>query len=144
MLRRSVSSDCSLRRLALMIGNFYGAFRYEKVHPLQSGILRRKNRRTRRPTLPRENPLVFYPRRVRDYLTTYLPLAWGFVKLRRLTRKIDKDPTKWGYTDQALAKVEVGAEEELEMFERSDQARENVARARVRVARAAAKKSASS
>ena len=35
---------------------------YEGVHPLEGGAFRRKFRRDRRDGLPRENPVLFYPR----------------------------------------------------------------------------------
>ena len=40
---------------------------YDGVQPLEGGLFRRKCRTQRRPGLPRENPLVFYPRRLWEF-----------------------------------------------------------------------------
>jgi hypothetical protein len=47
--------------------------RFDGVQPLEGGLFRRKCRTQRRPGLPRENPLVFYPRRMWDFVSTYVP-----------------------------------------------------------------------
>ena len=39
---------------------------FEGVHPLEGGVLRLKFRRDRRPGLPIESPLAFYPRLWRE------------------------------------------------------------------------------
>ena len=60
--------------------------RYDGVQPLEGGLFRRKCRTQRRPGLPRENPLVFYPRRLWEFVSTYVPAfcyAWRLVLLRR-------------------------------------------------------------
>src|SRR5262249_2499867 len=52
LLRRAVADGIDAKRLMLSIVQFSGIPLIEKVHPLQGGYLRRKNRRTRRPGLP--------------------------------------------------------------------------------------------
>ena len=47
---------------------FYGCVTIEKIHPLEGGYLRRKVRPDRRPGLPMENPLIFYPRYVSELI----------------------------------------------------------------------------
>ena len=44
---------------------------YEKVHPLQGGYIRRKIRTLRRPGLPHEAALFFYPRRLAETIATW-------------------------------------------------------------------------
>jgi hypothetical protein len=59
--------------------------RFDGVQPLEGGVFRRKCRTQRRPGLPRENPLVFYPRRLWEFVSTYVPAfwyAWRLVRLR--------------------------------------------------------------
>ena len=64
MFRRAKASGIKPVRLVLHVMQFYFTFKQEKVHPLQGGFFRRKIRTHRRFGLPRENPLVFYPRRI--------------------------------------------------------------------------------
>jgi len=47
-----------------MIFYFYASHKLEGVHPLQSGVFRRKRRSQRRPGFPHESAMIFYPRRV--------------------------------------------------------------------------------
>ena len=58
--------------------------RYDGVQPLEGGLFRRKCRTQCRPGLPRENPLVFDPRRLWEFVSTYVPAfcyAWRLVLL---------------------------------------------------------------
>ena len=73
LIKRSIAAKINPARLTSMVFTFYASHAYEKVHPLQCGVLRRKRRKDRRSDLPRENPLVFYPRRVYEILATYVP-----------------------------------------------------------------------
>ena len=87
-----------------MIFLYYGSYRFENVHPLQCGILRRKVRNSRRPGLPRENPLLFYPRRLWEICSTYAAGGTFYLWLKRLRERIERDPNASSYTDQALSK----------------------------------------
>jgi hypothetical protein len=80
---------------------FYFTFLQEKVHPLQGGYFRRKVRRSRRAGLPRENPLVFYPRRVIEVVDTHARLASFYLYLHRIRRRVERD--QHPYADPALA-----------------------------------------
>jgi radical SAM superfamily enzyme YgiQ (UPF0313 family) len=91
LLRRAKASGIALGRIVWSICCYYGSYRFEKVHPLQCGILRRKVRTTRRPGLPRENPLLFYPRRVWECVSTYGGLAAYYFWLERLRRRIERE-----------------------------------------------------
>ncbi len=104
LLRRARASGIATGRLVWSICCYYGSYRFEKVHPLQCGLVRRKVRGTRRPELPRENPLLFYPRRVWEMVSTYLSLGWYYLWLQRLQRRIDRDPRAASYTDAALSR----------------------------------------
>ena len=61
-------------------------------------------RRDRRAGLPRETPLVFYPRRAREVITTHAKLAAFYLYLHRIRRKVECDPSS--YTDPALAPID--------------------------------------
>ena len=87
-------------RLLNHILQFYFTFIHENVHPLQGGYFRRKLRRERRAGLPRENPLLFHPRRVREVLETHIKLAAFYLYLHRIRRRVERDTSP--YSDLAL------------------------------------------
>jgi len=128
LIRRAKASGIRTTRIVSMITSYYGLQAFEHIHPLQGGIFRRKNRRQRRATFTRENPLAFFIRRVRDLVGTY-PAALRFIwKLGWLRRRIDRDPR--AYTDLALTPAvsdEYGAG--LELFNATESARHAADRA---------------
>ena len=134
LLKRAMASGIKPARLAGMIFNFYGSYRYERVHPLQSGVFRVKHRTQRRYGLPVENPFVFYPRRLWEILRTYVPGLWYFYRLTRVRKRIQRDESLRHYSDRAIEPVRDDDEEELEMFEVTDAARRAVEKTRRREA----------
>jgi len=133
LIKRAVASGMRTRRMTSMIFYFYGSHAYERVHPLQGGIVRRKPRTQRRPGFPRENALRFFMRRAREMSATYAPGLWFFWRLERLRRKIENDPASKHYTDVALSPAaddEFGAD--LELYHATDSARRAADQARTR------------
>jgi hypothetical protein len=104
IFRRAKASGIKPVRLLNHILQFYFTFLQENVHPLQGGYFRRKLRRERRAGLPRENPLVFYLRRVREVLATHVKLAAFYLYLHRIRRRVERDANP--YTDAALAPID--------------------------------------
>jgi len=104
IFRRAKASGIKPVRLLNHVLQFYFTFLQENVHPLQGGYFRRKLRRERRAGLPRENPVVFYPRRVREVFQTHIRLAALYLHLHRIRRRVERDPRP--YTDAALAPVD--------------------------------------
>ena len=101
----------------------------EGVHPLQAGHVRRRYRRDRRPGLPLESPLVFYPRYAWEVLSKQ-------VRRRRLTRqyeairkRVEADPARASYRDLALTPVTDAELGELELFSATESAKQAVAKA---------------
>ncbi|MFQ5684751.1 MAG: B12-binding domain-containing radical SAM protein [Candidatus Binatia bacterium] len=135
LLKRAVVTGISPFRLADMIFQFYGSYFYEGLHPLQTGLIRRKVRSQRRLNLPREHPMVFYPRRLWEVLTTYVPGLLFKVKLDRLRKRIERDPEARRYTDVAITPAMDVEEENLQMYQSTDAARAAFAKAKARDAR---------
>jgi hypothetical protein len=106
LLRRARASGIATTRMVWAILCYYGSYRFEKVHPLQCGVLRRKVRTSRRPGLPRENPFLFYPRRLWEALRTYAELGGYFLWLDRVRQRVDRTPDGASNTDAALARTE--------------------------------------
>ncbi len=100
IFRRAKASGIKPVRLLNHILQFYFTFIQENVHPLQGGYFRRKIRHTRRSHLPRESPLVFCPRRLREVIATHAKLAAFYLYLHRIRRRVERDDRP--YTDPAL------------------------------------------
>ena len=134
LFRRAAASDIKLIRLMQMVLQFHGSMKYENLHPLQSGLFRRKLRTTRRYGLPLENPLVFYPRRLWEILSTYLPFGWYWLRMQLLRKRVQNDPRVKEYTDLALTPVVEAEDEELELFAETGGGEAAVAKAKAKVA----------
>jgi radical SAM superfamily enzyme YgiQ (UPF0313 family) len=108
LMRRAVTFDRNPKRIMEIALEFYGCFKFERVHPLQGGFIRRKVRTERRPALPIESPWVFYPRRVREIWRTYSGLMVYAWRVWRLYRRVKRDTERPGYhyRDQAIAAAE--------------------------------------
>jgi hypothetical protein len=99
-LRRAKASGIKPVRLLNHVLQFYFTFLQENVHPLQGGYFRRKIRTSRRSGLKRENPILFYPRRLYEIFETHLRLAVFYLRLHRIRRRVERDPRL--YADPAL------------------------------------------
>jgi len=133
LIKRAVATGIRTKRMTSMVFNFSASHFYEHVHPLQSGIFRRKRRSQRRPGFPRENIFAFAIRRAREMFSTYMPGLIYFLQLERLRRKIENDPAAKNYTDLALSPVgddEFG--DELELYHATDSARVAASQAKLR------------
>ena len=94
LIRRPAASNIVVSRLVSLIFEFYGSYRFERLHPLQSGLIRRKRRNERRPELPKESPLIYYPKRFWEILRTYIPGSWFLARLMLVWWKVHRDPNK--------------------------------------------------
>jgi hypothetical protein len=101
IFRRAKASGIKPVRLLNHILQFYFTFLQENVHPLQGGYLRRKIRNSRRSGLRRENPFLFYPRRLREIVETHAKLAAFYLYLHKIRRRVERDDRP--YIDRALA-----------------------------------------
>ncbi len=143
LIKRAIATGINPARLGAMIFQFYAAYKYERVHPLQSGIWRRKLRTQRRSSLPLENPLIFYPRRLLEILRTYPGMLAFLWKLSRLRKRLKTDPATRAYMDTAISPVSDDEENSLDLYQATEAARKAVAKthareAIIRQARAAA------
>jgi hypothetical protein len=90
--------------------------KFEGVHPLEGGAFRLKFRRDRRSGLPRENPLVFYPR----YFAEIAAKLWRYWLVYRECKAILKEvlaaPDRWTYTDLAIAPPKADEFDVLDLY----------------------------
>ena len=123
LLRRAKVSGIRTTRLAFTIFYFYASYAFEHVHPLQSGVLRRKNRKQRRCTYPRENIAAYLLRRTRDFFGTYPPGLRFLWRLELLRRKIEREPNEHAIPDLALEPITDEYGDGLELFNATESAR---------------------
>ena len=103
IMRRGRASGISVGKLLFQSVWGYGSMRFQRVHPMEGGYLRRRVRRQRRPGMPRESALVFYPRQLADFAGStarFLAMAARYAGLRR---RLKRDSASAGYSDTALA-----------------------------------------
>jgi Radical SAM superfamily len=136
ILRRARGWGMGTGATASMVANFYSSYAFENVHPLQSGIIRRKSRTQRRPGFARENIITFTIRRTREVLTTYIPALTLMAKIELLRRRIKKDPASKSYSDLAMSPVEDDLNgDNLKLFQATEAARGAANQARERIER---------
>jgi len=117
LVRRGEALGAGARRVASMVWQFYSCYAYENMHPLQCGLIRRKVRTSRRPGLPLENRLVFYPRYAWETLSKSVRAFRMWWHLKELRNTVRNDPLSKDYTDLALTADDGTVEERLEMLQ---------------------------
>jgi radical SAM superfamily enzyme len=105
LLRRAVATAVPVNSLIKMLVNFATTARLENVHPLQGGVLRLKHPSERRPGLPPERALIFWPRFAWETLSKHAVIIATIVRLVALKFAITRDPAARTYTDIALTPV---------------------------------------
>jgi hypothetical protein len=106
------------------------AAKYEGVHPLESGAIRRKFRRDRRFGMPLENPLVFYPR----YVAESLVKGWHYLRAFRsgmkMVREVENAPDRWTYSDVAIRPAQADEFGALDLYHATSGGKAALARKR--------------
>jgi len=116
VLKRARASGISVGKMMTLLLWFYGCYKFEGLHPLEGGYFRHKYRRDRRPGLPIENALLFYPRRVWEVVRGHAGIACMIYKFLGVRRRIKADKTAFDYSDAALAPVTGDEQERLELL----------------------------
>ncbi len=139
IMRRAAATGVSAGQAMFLALWFWGCVKLEKVHPLQGGYLRRKRRRDRRPGMPLENPLVFYPRYAAELVGNHLRLGAMAARLGvfRLWLKRNK-PKAAAYMDQALTPPTQTDVDDLDLFQHNESSRAAGEKAKEKAARKAA------
>ena len=105
LLRRAVATGSPVNSLIKMLVNFATTVRLENVHPLQGGIVRLKHPSERRPGLPCEPAIIFWPRFVWETLGKHAIIIGMIARLLMLKLAIMHDPAASSYKDIALTPV---------------------------------------
>ena len=127
LMRRTAATGGPLGSLVKLLFTFSTTDCIEKVHPLQSGIIRLKHRSERRPGLPAERALVFWPRFVWETLYKHGILAGTIARLLAWKMVIARDPNAAAYMDQALTPVGEDEDATLDLLTKTTGARAAVA-----------------
>jgi len=130
VMRRGEAFGVDWGRTLEALWFFYHCLKNEGIHPLQGGLLRLKRRRDRRPDLPRENPIIFYPRYWLETIVKNIAMVQIFRKYSRIGKKIGEDPHRIYYMDKALAPVTEHDDDTFELFTHTAAARAAVERQR--------------
>jgi hypothetical protein len=138
IMRRAWATGISPGKMLFLLVWFYGCVTIEKIHPLEGGYMRLKYRTDRRPGMPIENPLLFYPKYIAEVVAKHVRIAGIVWRMSRIRRAIKRDPAARNYRDLALTPVadeDLGA---LEMFQQNEATRAAAAKAKKRAIEAAA------
>lgn len=129
ILRRAQTYGIDILRVAPIILWFAQSLAIEKVHPLQGGFVRLKNRHERRSEMPVEPLWTFYPQFAWDFLVKHARVAaaaWSIFRIYRCVAAGADVP----YTDQAMTPATEDETQTFELFTRNKSAREAVDHAR--------------
>ncbi len=127
LLRRAVVTRIPLMSFAKVLVQFMTMMQVEKVHPLQSGLIRLRHPSERRPGLPPEFALAFYSRFVWTSIANNMKLLSTIGWMLLLKRRIERDPDRHSYMDQALTPVRDDDEETLDLLTKTQGAKAAIA-----------------
>ncbi len=130
VMRRAAASGTKPRKIKNLVLGFYGSQAIEGVHPLQGGYVRLKYRKDRRPGLPIENPLRFYPAYVWETLCKLVRFVLLNRAYERILERVEKSTSTAGYTDLALRPASTEDLDELKIFSINAAAKKAADRAR--------------
>ena len=105
VMRRAAATGINAGNMMFLLLWYWACEKLEKVHPLQGGYFRRKYRKDRRPELPVENPLVFYPKYAAELVYKHVRLAGQIIRYGRFRYQLKRDPEAKNYMDVALTPV---------------------------------------
>jgi radical SAM superfamily enzyme YgiQ (UPF0313 family) len=114
LIRRSKVWGFDPRNMMLKLFSFAAVPKFEGIHPLEGGLFRRKYRRDRRPGMPLENPLSFYPRYAWEMVSKHARGAVLYWRYLRILKRVERDTRR--YTDIAMTPVQEDDFDALEMF----------------------------
>jgi radical SAM family protein len=130
VLRRAAACNLGVSHLAALMWSFSRCVSFENVHPLQSGLFRRKYRLDRRHGVAPEPVWRFYPKLAWDILSKHARMLRHFLAISATLRRVRNDPQRYAYMDQALADTCDDEPDTLQLFTHNEDARDTVAHER--------------
>lgn len=132
VMRRATASGMSAGKVLFLLIWFHSCVTLENLHPLEGGYFRRKYRRDRRPGLPRENPLLFYPRYGLEIVYKHFYLLALVARYGSFRQLLKRNKAAKDYTDLSLTPVVEDEYDALEMFAVTDSAKAAVDKMRLK------------
>lgn len=126
VIRRTKLWNYDADNMRAKLFSFYEAIKIENVHPLESGLFRRKYRLDRRPGMPVETIGSFYPRYTWEVLSKHARLVALYWRFRRIQKRVERDPVS--HDDIAMKPVQEDEFDALEIFTVTQAARSAVDR----------------
>jgi hypothetical protein len=116
-IMRRAAALRSFANVLITLTWFKASFELENCHPVESGLIRLKYRRDRRPTMPIESIWSFYPKYTAEL--AYKTWSWIalYLRLRRMYVRIKYDPKRYEYSDLAITPVTEDEQDTHEMFQ---------------------------
>jgi radical SAM superfamily enzyme YgiQ (UPF0313 family) len=105
LLRRTAATGGPMASMVKLLLNFSLTVGLEGLHPIQSGVLRLRHPSERRPSLPVEPALIFWPRLGWDTVRKTVAILVALSKLAATAIGAARDPHRYRYMDQALTPV---------------------------------------
>jgi radical SAM superfamily enzyme YgiQ (UPF0313 family) len=130
LLRRATVSSLPVHRVASYSLMYSTMVMVEGVHAMQGGSLRLMHPSERRPGLPRQTALVFYPKMAWDVIRKMAMRKRESYRLQRIRRRVESDPERFNYTDESLTPVQDDDTETLELLTHTQAAKDAVAHER--------------
>jgi len=115
MRRAAATPGMSAGNMLFLLMWFYDCIVLENVDPLQGGYWRLKSRKNRRPSFPRENPLVFYPKYAAGLIWKHARLVREIIHFYRFRRTLKREEAR-RYMDEALTPVSEEQADSLELL----------------------------
>ena len=130
VIRRAKAWGYDPRNMMLKLLMFHAVPRIENMHPLEGGVFRRKYRRDRRPGMPLESLLAFYPRYAWEILSKHVRFALMFWQHRRILRRVQGGTSS--HADVAMTPVQDGEFEQMQLYTATQAAKSAVVKFRRR------------
>ncbi len=115
VIRRAKAWNFSMNKVKWMMLSFYAAAKVEGVHPMDSGVFRRKYRRDRRVGWPHEHALLFYARYGWEIVSKHCRYVGLYMMFHRAYRKVINGSTSEA-VDIAMQPVQADELDTLELF----------------------------
>jgi hypothetical protein len=106
LLRRTAATGGPMASMVKLLLNFSLTVGLEGLHPIQSGVLRLRHPSERRPGLPAEPALVFWPCFAWDTVRKTVTILVALSKLAASAISTARDANRHRYMDQALTPVD--------------------------------------
>jgi radical SAM superfamily enzyme YgiQ (UPF0313 family) len=130
VIRRAADWGFSTNKIKWMMLSFHAAATIEGIHPLDSGIFRRKYRVDRRAGLPREHPIVFYGRYAWEIATKHYRLLRMYLTYEGARRRATRSGSALPVRDLATEAVRSTDLDRFELFTVTAAARSAVEKVR--------------